>query len=232
MAQLTEKQLEDKLRFAGETIPSMTRRRDGHDYEARQMYLITITVEGRRPLLGRVVGNPEAEEGAAEAPRIELSPLGKAVEQDWMAISHYHPEVEVIALQIMPDHLHSILFVKERMPQHLGHVIKGFKASTNKAYRRLIEPGTTVHSAATLSQPTGNTACSTEGPASPRTKPDRKHGLLWSIGYTDGILGRKGQLDNWLVCAMVLSVQIVFANVQISFHPLGLNFVNKGYSYQ
>ena len=88
MAQLTEKQLEDKLRFAGETIPSMTRRRDGHDYEARQMYLITITVEGRRPLLGRVVGNLEAEEGAAEAPRIELSPLGKAVEQDWMAISH------------------------------------------------------------------------------------------------------------------------------------------------
>ena len=78
-------------------------------------------------------------------------------------------------------------------------LIKGFKASTNKAYRRLIEPGTTVHSAATLSQPTGNTACSTEGPASPRTKPDRKHGLLWSIGYTDGILGRKGQLDNWLV---------------------------------
>lgn len=199
MAQLTEKQLEDKLRFAGETIPSMTRRRDGHDYEARQMYLITITVEGSRPLLGRVVGNPEAAEGAAEAPRIELSPLGKAVEQDWMAISHYHPEVKVIALQIMPDHLHSILFVKERMPQHLGHVIKGFKASTNKAYRRLIEPATTVHSAATVSQPTEDTACSTEGPASLRPKPDRKHGLLWSIGYTDGILGRKGQLDNWLV---------------------------------
>ena len=198
MAQLTEKQLEDKLRFAGETIPSMTRRRDGHDYEARQMYLITITVEGRRPLLGRVVGNPEAEEGAAEAPRIELSPLGKAVQQDWMAISHYHSEVKVIALQIMPDHLHSILFVKERMPQHLGHVIKGFKASTNKAYRRLIEPGTTVHSAATLSQLT-DTAFPTERPASPRTKADRKHGLLWSIGYTDGILGRTGQLDNWLV---------------------------------
>ena len=92
MAQLTEKQLEDKLRFAGETIPSMTRRRDGHDYEARQMYLITITVEGRRPLLGRVVGNPEAEEGAAEAPHIELSPLGKAVEQDWMASATTTPK--------------------------------------------------------------------------------------------------------------------------------------------
>ena len=191
MAKMTPKQLADKLRFAGEAIPSMTRRRDGHDYGARQMYLITITVEGRRPLLGRVVGNPEAAEGAPDAPHIELSPLGKAVEQQWMAISHYHPEVKVLALQMMPDHLHSILFVKERMSQHLGHIIKGFKASTNKEYRRLIVPAPSsavpvVSSAATPSQRTG------------RPKPDRKHGLLWSIGYTDGILGRKGQLNNWL----------------------------------
>ena len=191
MAKMTPKQLADKLRFAGEAIPSMTRRRDGHDYEARQMYLITITVEGRRPLLGRVVGNPEAAEGTPDAPHTELSPLGKAVEQQWMAISHYHPEVKVLALQMLPDHLHSILFVKERMPQHLGHIIKGFKASTNKEYRRLIAPAPSsavpiVSSAATPSQRTG------------RPKPDRKHGLLWSIGYTDGILGRKGQLNNWL----------------------------------
>lgn len=191
MAKMTPKQLADKLRFAGEAIPSMTRRRDGHDYEARQMYLITITVEGRRPLLGRVVGNPKAAEGAPDTPHTELSPLGKAVEQQWMAISHYHPEVEVLALQMMPDHLHSILFVKERMPQHLGHIIKGFKASSNKEYRRLIAPApsiaaSVVPSAATPSQRTG------------KPKPDRKHGLLWSIGYTDGILGRKGQLNNWL----------------------------------
>lgn len=191
MAKMTPKQLADKLRFAGEAIPSMTRRRDGHDYGARQMYLITLTVEGRRPLLGRVVGNPEAAEGTPDASHTELSPLGKAVEQQWMAISHYHPEVKVLALQMMPDHLHSILFVKERMPQHLGHIIKGFKASTNKEYRRLIAPAPSsavpvVSSAATPSQRTG------------RPKPDRKHGLLWSIGYTDGILGRKGQLNNWL----------------------------------
>ena len=144
MAQLTEKQLEDKLRFAGETIPSMTRRRDGHDYEARQMYLITITVEGRRPLLGRVVGNPEAAEGAAEAPRIELSSLGKTVEQDWMAISHYHPEVKVIALQIMPDHLHSILFVKKRL-QHCQTRID----LTGRAIARALTTGLTAFRAKT-----------------------------------------------------------------------------------
>ena len=35
MAKLTSKQLETRLHFAGEAIPSMTRRREGHDYEAR-----------------------------------------------------------------------------------------------------------------------------------------------------------------------------------------------------
>ena len=199
MSQLTAKQLEDKLRFAGEVIPSMKRRCEGHDYEARQMYLITITVEGRRPLLGRVIGSPELEEGAPDAPHIELTPLGKEVEQEWMAIPLYHPEVKVLALQIMPDHLHSILFVKERMPQHLGHIIKGFKASTNKAYRRLIEPSVAAsHSVgcASSSCPACCDAVATNITA-PRPRPDRKHGLLWSIGYTDGILGRQGQLDNW-----------------------------------
>ena len=83
------------------------------------------------------------------------------------------------------------------MPQHLGHIIKGFKASTNKDYRRLIEPAVSpVCSAATASQQTGNAQQTTTIP--PRPKPDRKHGLLWSIGYTDGILDRQGQLDNWL----------------------------------
>jgi REP element-mobilizing transposase RayT len=196
MSQLTAKQLEDKLRFAGEVIPSMKRRCDGHDYEARQMYLITITVEGRRPLLGRVIGNPEAEEGAPDAPHIELSPLGKEVGQEWMAIPQYHPEVKVLALQIMPDHLHSILFVKERMPQHLGHIIKGFKASTNKVYRRLIEPRPDSLPVGCDAVATNETTVATNAPAL-RPHPDRKHGLLWSIGYTDGILGRKGQLDNW-----------------------------------
>ena len=56
--------------FAGEKKPSMLRRRIGHDYESRQIYLITMTVEGRRPLLGRLVGDAEAEKGSPEAPRI------------------------------------------------------------------------------------------------------------------------------------------------------------------
>ena len=122
--------------FAGEKKPSMLRRRVGHDYESRRIYLITMTVEGRRPLLGRLVGDAEAAEGSPEAPRIELSPLGEEVRNCWTSISNYYPEVKVLAITIMPDHLHGILFVERQMEQHLGMVIKGFKAGCNKAYRR------------------------------------------------------------------------------------------------
>ena len=201
------KYLADKRRYAGEKVPSMTRRRLGHDYEARRMYLITVTVEGRRPLLGYLDGDPQVPHGAEGAPHIVLSPLGRAVEEAWMSIPHYHPEVQVVALQLMPDHLHGILFVRERMGQHLGHIIKGFKAATNRAYRELVlsSGGTevtlsavpsAVPSAATVSQHIGSQRVEPDAKRD-RSLDDRKHGLLWSIGYTDGILDNEGQLERW-----------------------------------
>ena len=38
--------------YAGEKKPSMLRRCVGHDYTGRQMYMITMVTEGRRPLFG------------------------------------------------------------------------------------------------------------------------------------------------------------------------------------
>ena len=45
--------------FAGEKVPSMHRRMVGHDYQERQMYMITMVTEDRRPLLGQVVGRSD-----------------------------------------------------------------------------------------------------------------------------------------------------------------------------
>ena len=132
---MTEKRKKDIEEFAGEKQPSMKRRSDVNDYHGRHIYLVTLAVEGRRPLLGQVVGNPLAAEGSADAPRIELSVLGGAVFDCWQQIPQRHPEVEILALQIMPDHLHGILWIKEEMQQHLGRIIGGFKTGCNKAYR-------------------------------------------------------------------------------------------------
>jgi REP element-mobilizing transposase RayT len=121
--------------FAGEKKPSMLRRCVGHDYTGRQIYMITMVTEGRRALFGHVVGKSEATVGNPDEPRIELSALGKRVADEWWAASLHHPEVEVIALQMMPDHLHGILFVREKMEKPLGLALRGFKQSCNKHYR-------------------------------------------------------------------------------------------------
>ena len=91
------------------------------------MYMITMTTEGRRPLFGRIVGRCDAPAGSKDAPRIELSPLGQRVSDEWWGIPRYYPQVEIIALQMMPDHMHGIIFIKEKMEKDLSRIIRGFK---------------------------------------------------------------------------------------------------------
>lgn len=202
---MNKEEYEKHKPFAGEKKPSMLRRRVGHDYESRRMYLITMTVEGRRPLLGRLAGRSDAPEGSAEWPHVELSELGEKVRERWYATEQIYPEIKVVALQIMPDHLHGILFVRERMAQHLGKVIKGFKTGCNKAYRELVL-GLPANGAATRlqqSQPSSSSLppvchAATTLQQHPHPKDDRTHGYLWSRGYNDHILSGNGELQRWL----------------------------------
>lgn len=151
------------------------------------MYMITMTTEGRRPLFGRIVGRCGAPDGSDEAPRIELSALGQRVSDEWWGIPRYYPQVEIIALQMMPDHLHGIIFIKEKMEKDLSRIIRGFKTGCGRTYRELF-PGA-VPCVATESQQTRQ---------GPRPKEDRTHGLLFARGFNDKLLLRRGQLENWL----------------------------------
>ena len=177
--------------FAGEKKPSMLRRCVGHDYTGRQIYMITMVTEGRRPLFGQVAGRSNAPEGSNEMPHIELSELGQRVADEWWAASLHHPEIEVIALQMMPDHLHGILFVKEKMEKPLGMALRGFKQSCNRHYRELVLP-------VALPTPVPSVALPTQQTKRDRRGEDRSHGLLFARGYNDRLLLRAGQLDTWL----------------------------------
>jgi len=132
---MDRKTFESQKAFAGEKKPSMQRRCVDNDYTARRMYMITMVTEERKPLFGKVVGRSEAVEPSAEAAHTELSPLGEAVARIWQTIGCYHPEVKVMALQMMPDHLHAILFVRVKMERPLGKVLLGVKQACNRAFR-------------------------------------------------------------------------------------------------
>ena len=175
--------------YAGEKKPSMLRRCVGHDYAGRQIYMITMVTEGRAPLFGCVEGKSDAFPETPEAPRISLTELGKRVEQEWWGCETHHPEIKVIALQMMPDHLHGILFVRERMERPLGIALQGFKQSCNKHYRQLVLGLPPVPSVALPTQQTERRD---------RRGEDRTHGMLFARGYNDRLLLHAGQLNTWL----------------------------------
>ena len=134
---MTEEEFIAKKKYAGEKKTSMKRRDIHHDYTSRRMYMVTLEVEGRRPIFGHLVGDAFAQRGSSDEPRIELSALGKAVQTEWLNIHLHYPQIEVMAIQMMPDHLHGILFVREPLPVHLGQVISGFKTGCRRAQKAM-----------------------------------------------------------------------------------------------
>lgn len=124
--------------------------------------MITLVVEGRRPLFGTIVGD-----GMTQPAKMRRSPLGDAVVKALLNIPHFYPSLEIWTQQIMPDHLHAIIFVKEEIPVHLGTIINGFKVACNREYRLLKEKGDITSD----------------------------YAALWEQGYNDRILDQKGQLQ-------------------------------------
>lgn len=184
---MNEEQLRRKIELAGPKKPSMKRRKQDHDYQSRRMYMITMATEGRQPLFGTIVGDPRKPFGCEEAPHIVPSPLGVAISEQWRGIPSYYPEITIVAFQLMPDHFHGILFVREHIEKHLGRILNGFKTGCRKAFRTLCP----VEYAAAQQRQTQ---------AQPQPQPRGRHyshGILFSPGYNDKILLRAGQLDNW-----------------------------------
>ena len=112
---------------------SMKRRMVQHDYKGRAIYLITMCVDGRTPRLGSLCGPDENH----PQPWVKLSPLGESVKAEWLGIPRYYPQIRMLELTLMPDHMHGILFVTEPLPIHLGKVINGFKTGCNRVAREL-----------------------------------------------------------------------------------------------
>lgn len=162
---MDKEQFHSKRQWAGDCIPSMKRRRVGHDYHGRCIYMITLVVAERRPLLGHITGDGERVTAV-----MHPSPLGKAVLDELSSITSHYPAVAVISQQLMPDHLHFIIFVKERIPSHLSRVVNGYKGGCTRIYRQLVQQGLLNES-----QP-----------------------ALWEEGYNDRILDGKNHLQRMM----------------------------------
>ena len=194
-----------------ETKHNMKRRKPWHNYQRKGTYMLTLVVDGRQPLLGKLI-MPTNNQSAY----VELTELGKIIyNEETQKIPYFYKMVEVWKVCIMPDHIHMIVRVKEDMPdgKHLGDVVRGFKVGCTRAWWRLsaIPAGETtgiVETGGTAGVvETGETARvvetrGTTGVAKTTTPAVSPAGLnrplLFESGYNDQILLEDGQLDNWL----------------------------------
>ena len=179
-----------------ETQHNMKRRKPWHNYRRKGTYMLTLVVEGRHAVLGRVVAIPAGKtarvvgkSGTAMqefSAQVELTELGKAIcDEELPKIHFYYNMVEIWKLCVMPDHIHMIVRVNEDMPEgkHLGDVVRGFKVGCTRAWWRL----------------TGMKPAASPASTTPAASPAGKNlPVLFEPGYNDLILLEDGQLDNWI----------------------------------
>jgi len=197
-----------------ETKHHMKRRRPWHNYRHKGTYMLTIAVEGRLPLLGKLKMEPSSQESSADgiSASVELTPLGKVIrDEEVQKISACFKMVEVWKLCIMPDHIHMILRVTEDLPEgkHLGQIVAGFKGGCSRAWWRLSEtpaadaPGREATAAdapgrgASLAAALPATTLPAAFAPLPAASAAGKKPSLFESGYNDQILLNDGQLDNW-----------------------------------
>lgn len=160
------------------------RRKRGHDYTSVSLYLITVTTVGRQRILGQLVGN------SADEAHVEATDLGRKVIAYFNRIPEITMEktgcrVQMVQYQLMPDHFHGILYVRDELPKEwpLGQIIAGWKGVCTRAYTRDVNVSElTLLQGDVLGESTASGDVLT----------------LFEKGYNDRPLVSKGQLQGWI----------------------------------
>ena len=166
------------------------RRKKDHDYTSVSLYLITVTTVDRQKILGNMVGN------SAEEAHIEPTDLGRMVIAFFKQIPEITLEktgchVQVVQYQLMPDHFHGILYVKDKLPKEypLGQIISGWKGACTRAY----------NSPSMFSSPASRDSVEVSSIiSSPASRDSVKKPPLFNPGYNDRVLNQFGQLEGWI----------------------------------
>ena len=216
---------EDLLRLgivARDIRHSQHRRAQWGDYNGIGLYMVTLCVEGRSAVFGRLEGDIRATRGTKAFPHLVPTELGRVVlEEEIPKIHGIFPQVEVWQVALMPDHIHLLLYIREPLPpkKRLGNVVGGFMGGCSRAWWRRIQPeanasGTTASTTAgsiagttagsTAGTTAGTTAGSTAGTvAVPGASASGRVGIsgasrrpLFEEGYHDRIIKRPGMLEN------------------------------------
>ena len=196
-----------KMVVRAEVKHNRLRRKEGHDYAAPGIYLITVTTADRRRILGELTG------ASPDAASIQPTTLGEYViaafrKMAAMVTEKTGSRIQVYQYQLMPDHFHGILRIHDALPEgwHLSRMIGAWKGDCSREYWRQQDASLTsgehnkenasLTSGAHNKENTGLTSGAHNKEESRQSGAQDKESLF-SPGYNDKILYHEGQLDGW-----------------------------------
>lgn len=97
-------------------------------------FFITLNTRNYAPILSIITGRPDAPDDAPDAPACEYTELGRKVMAVWQTVPRFHPQVEIIAAEAMPDHFHGLLRLLPGNRKHLGHLVGSFMGGCTHGY--------------------------------------------------------------------------------------------------
>jgi hypothetical protein len=91
-----------------------THRWQGYDYANVGAYYLTICTDDRRHWFGHIVDGV-----------MHRSPIGELAQRCWDAIPEHMPHVDVGEFVVMPNHVHGIVVIRERLVDARGRSMDG-----------------------------------------------------------------------------------------------------------
>ena len=104
---------------------------EGTSWKGVGIYHVTLTVTSREPLLGTLAIPADNPTQA----RVEPTELGRALLECQRSLPLFCPEIQILQYCLMPDHLHSIWYVRRPMERSIRYVAQGFWRAAKKAGR-------------------------------------------------------------------------------------------------
>lgn len=138
-------------------------------FRGEGIYHLTFVVQNRIPLLGNLQPHPQAE-ATGHLSLVAATALGCTVSQLFSALPARHPEMQILAKQIMPDHFHAVVWMHQGFQGSIKMVARGFSQACSKAARQQVQhnlpssPSTTSPQSPTTNFPQSP---STTSPSSP-----------------------------------------------------------------
>lgn len=95
------------------------------------LYHITLTIPSREPLLGTLL-IPDNDPTQAT---VEYTALGRMLVNALWDIPNRIPEIQILHYCLMPDHIHAVWYVREKMPRGIKSAVQGFWQGVKKIGR-------------------------------------------------------------------------------------------------